>query len=198
MVLPGLCQLVCPDSAWRERCHSDRYLRCISSPPVESIVSRVAVRFGGQGVAVRTEQTGNLVMSGQEALRLPQRFEAPPYLFSPSRVSVRCFAPIIQTFVLAMLQAGCNLNFTGSIKAKLVRHHNTLRTPTFQKREQKPACDGLVSPRLYENVEHVTFPTDRTPDPKCLAFNLDDNLLEMLFVGQCWPITQDLVGEPVA
>ena len=55
-------------------------------------------------------------MSGEEALRLPRGFEAPHYLFSPSGVSVRCFAFVVQTFVLAMLEAGCNLRSSGSIR----------------------------------------------------------------------------------
>ncbi len=99
-------------------------------------------------MAFWAEQTGNLVMSGQEALCLSRGLEVSHYLFSPSGVSVRCFAPVVQTFVLAMLQAGCNLHLSGSIRAKLIRHNDTRRAPTFQKLEQKPPGGRLVSPGL--------------------------------------------------
>lgn len=137
-------------------------------------------------------------MSGQEALRLPPGFEAPHYLFSPSGVSVRCFAPVVQTFMLAMLEAGCNLRFSGSTRAKFVRHNNTRRAPTLQKLEQKSPVGGLVSPGLDQNVEDVTIRIDRAPQPMGLAFETDDNLVEMPFVGRRWPITPDFGDEPVA
>ena len=50
-----------------------------------------------------------------------------------------------------------------SIRAKLIRHNDTRRAPTFQKLEQKPPGGGLVSPGLDEKVEHVTIRIDRSP-----------------------------------
>ena len=93
-------------------------------------------------------------------------------------LSSRCSA-----FALAMFQAGCNLHLSGTIGAKLVHHHNTRRAPTFQKLEQKPLGGNFVSPRLDNNVEDAAVRITRTPQPMCLAFDPDDNLIEIPFVG---------------
>jgi len=111
--------------------------------------------------------------------------------------------------VLASFKAGCNVAFGGSIGTKFVPNHGTRRAPTFQKLERKRLGSGHISPKLDENVEDVHCPVcdcqaicrgavrvDRTPQPICLTFDPNDNLVEMSLGGRHWIIKSDLDGEP--
>jgi hypothetical protein len=101
------------------------------------------------------EHVGDLIMAGEKPLHLPRRLE-PLHdpLSSPGR-PVGILRPIVEAFVLPMLDTGHDL-----------------------------ALGGLfVALALDEDVENETFLGDSAPEPMLLGGDGDDDLVEVPFVA---------------
>ena len=76
------------------------------------------MEFGGSVlIGVASENVGDLIMDGKKSLHLPWRLEALHDPLSSSRRLVRILCPIVEAFMLAVLDAGHDLPLGGSVAA---------------------------------------------------------------------------------
>jgi hypothetical protein len=103
-------------------------------------------------------------MGGEEALGMARRLEATHGAFPLSRWLVRIFRPIIQAFVLAVLDAHEDLPLGCAIAGKLVGNDHTWNVVTalVQLTEELLGC-GFVSSALDEDIEHSAMLVDGPP-----------------------------------
>jgi hypothetical protein len=63
-------------------------------------------------------------------------------------MSVGRFAPIVQPFVLAVFDPGCDLRLGRAVGSQLIRHEDTRLAPTFHEFAQETLGGDLVTARL--------------------------------------------------
>src|SRR4051812_30935168 len=114
------------------------------------------MKFGG-GVLVGAagEEVGDLIVGGEKPLHLPRRLEALHDPLSSSRWLVGILRPVVEAFVLAMLDAGHDLPLGRGIAAQLVGDQHTRRAALLLQQLAQQAFGGfLVAPALNEDVEN--------------------------------------------
>src|SRR6516165_150 len=74
------------------------------------------------------EEVVDLIVGGEEPLRLAGRFELLHLPLSSARRLVRVFRSVVQPLMLAMLNAGHDLSFGRAVAGKLVRDHDAWRS----------------------------------------------------------------------
>src|SRR3712207_4194600 len=89
-------------------------------PHLERMRPCGAVLVGGDVVAAEVEEIVDLVVGGEEALRLPRRLEPLHLPFSSSRRLVRVFGSVVQALVLPVLDTGHRLPLGRPVTGKLV------------------------------------------------------------------------------
>ncbi|KAF0124252.1 MAG: hypothetical protein FD148_2525 [Methylocystaceae bacterium] len=77
--------------------------------------------------AGKMEEIGELIVNGQEALRLSHRFEPLHDPLSSPRRLMRIFRSIVQAFVLAMLDLQRHVPAGRAIRGQFVRDHDARR-----------------------------------------------------------------------
>jgi hypothetical protein len=87
----------------RSRCGGDT---ADFHPGAERACPGSAISGGGDSISTKVKETGDLVMSGEEALGLAGRFEPLHLPLPSSRRLVRVLGPVIETFVLAVFDTG--------------------------------------------------------------------------------------------
>jgi len=78
-------------------------------------------------IAAEMEEVVDLIVGGEEPLRLAGRFELLHLPLSAARRLVRVFRSVVEPLVLAMLNAGHDLSF-GAVAGKLVGDHDAGRS----------------------------------------------------------------------
>jgi hypothetical protein len=165
------------------------------------------MEFGGSVlIGVAGENVGDLIMDGKKSLHLPWRLEAFHNPLSSSRRLVRVLCPIVEAFMLAVLDAGHDLPLGGSVAAQFVGDQHTRRPQLpFQKLAEQ-AFGGLrVAPALDQNVENKALLVNRAPEPVLRARDRDDDLIKVPFCrrgggladGSGWQIRDRILG-PIA
>src|SRR3712207_4505954 len=86
-----------------------------------------AVLAGGDVVAAEMEEVADLVVGGEETLRLAGRLEALHLPFSSPCRLVRVFRPVVGALVPAVLDARHQLLLRRAVAAELVGDHHTGR-----------------------------------------------------------------------
>ena len=109
---------------------------------------------GSDVIATEVEEVIDLVVGGEEALRLTGRFELLHLPLSAARRLVRVFRSVVQSLVLAMLDAGHDLSFGRTVAGELVGDHDA-RWPhlLLQQFAQQPLGRLLVASALVLAVE---------------------------------------------
>src|SRR5215469_2670367 len=108
----------------------------------------------------------DLIVGGEEPLRLAGRFELLHLPLSSARRLVRVFRSVVEPLVLAMLNAGHDLAFGRAIAGKLVGDHDAGRSHLlFQQLAQQPLGRVLVASALDQNIEHDPGLVHGTPQP---------------------------------
>ena len=103
---------------------------------------------------------------------------------SSSRRLVRILCPIVEAFMLAVLDAGHDLPLGGSVAAQFVGDQHTRRPQLpFQKLAEQAFGGLLVAPALDQNVENEALLVDRAPEPVLRAGDRDDDLIKVPFVA---------------
>ena len=127
---------------------------------------------------------GDLIMSRQKPLRLPRRLEPLHDPLSSSGRLVGILRPVVEAFVLPMLDAGHDVTLGRSVAAELVGNQHARRSPLLLQELAEQALGGLlVSPALDKDVENKALLVDRAPEPVLLAGDAEDNLVKMPFVA---------------
>src|SRR5207248_87576 len=138
------------------------------------------------GVVVSTtgENVGDLVMSGKEALNLPRRLEPLHDPLSSSGRLMGVFGPVIETFVLPMLDRGHDLPLGSGVALQLVGDEHTRGSTLLLEELTEQALGGLlVAPALDQNIENEAVLVDGAPEPMLLPGEADNNLIEVPFVA---------------
>jgi hypothetical protein len=101
------------------------------------------------------EEVGDLIVDGQEPLRLGPRLETLHDPFSSPCRLMRILGSIVQAFVLAMLNLKAHLRPRRAVGFKLVGNHDARRSArAFQKFRQETLRGVAISPLLDQNVEN--------------------------------------------
>ena len=135
------------------------------------------------------KEIGELIVNGQEPLRLSRRFE-PLHdpLPSPRRL-MRIFCPVVQAFVLAMLDLQRHVLARRAIRKRFVRDHDARRFGRLSQEFAHEAAGGFtVAPTLNKNVKNKAVLVDGAPEPVFLADDGDDDLVEMPLVASLWSV----------
>ena len=90
-------------------------------PRLESAAPLGAVIGCGHQVAEQEEEVVDLVVGGEEALDVPGRLEPLHLAFSSAGWLVGVFRPVVEPFVLTMLDAGHDLLLGRAVGAQLVQ-----------------------------------------------------------------------------
>src|SRR3954452_19143359 len=158
-----------------------------------------SILIGGEGGAAEMKKGVDLVVGGEEALRLPRRLEPLHLSFSSSGRLVRILCPVVQSFMLPMLDARHDLPLCRTVTTELVGDHDARRPALpLQQLAQQALGGPFVPPALDQHVEHDAVLVDRAPQPVLLASNFDSNLIQMPFVSARRQPTPDPVGEVLA
>jgi hypothetical protein len=83
---------------------------------------------GSAMIAAEMEEVVDLVVGGEEPLRLAGRFELLHLPLSSARRLMRVFRSVVQPPVLAMLDAGHDLSFGRAVAGQLVGNHDAWRS----------------------------------------------------------------------
>jgi hypothetical protein len=151
---------------------------------------------GGLLVGAAGENVGDLIMDGKKPLHLPRRLEPLHDSLSSSRRLVRILRPIVEAFMLAVLDAGHDLALGGTVAAQLVGDQHTRRSSLLLQQLAEQAFGGLlVSQALDEDLENKALLVDRAPEPVLLAGDGDDDLIKVPFVTAAGCTLTDAVGE---
>ena len=142
------------------------------------------------------EKIGDLVVRGKEALDLARRLEALHDPLSSPGWLMGVFSPIVEPFVLSVLDAGHDLPLGGGVALQLVGDQHT-RCPALLLEElAEQALGGVrVAPALDEDIENEAILVDGTPEPLLLPCDADDDLVKVPFVATARRSPTDALGE---
>jgi hypothetical protein len=93
-------------------------------PDFEFLGSGSSVLGSSDMIATEMEQVVDLIVGGEEPLRLAGRFELLHLPLSAARRLVRVFRSVVEPLVLAMLNAGHDLSFGRAVARQLVGDHH--------------------------------------------------------------------------
>ena len=142
------------------------------------------------------EEIGDLIVDGQEPLRLRSRLETLHDPFSSPCRPMRILGPVVQAFVLAMLNLKAHLRPRRAVGFKLVGDHDPRRSArAFQKFRQETRRGAAISPLLDQNFESEAAPIDRPPKPVRLAGDGHNDFVQMPFVPARRGPSADRTGE---
>ena len=155
----------------------------------------MAIGYGSEAVATRSEDVVNLVVCGKETLCLSGRLESAHDFLPSSRRPVTAFNLVVESFVGAMIDARCLMGNRLDVATQLVCGDN----PWLAKLRDQPCHETLgsfrISARLNKNIERITVGVDSTPEPMLQAVDRNHNLVEVPFVVRSRPVTADARGE---
>ncbi len=133
-------------------------------PRPECTRPRGAVLAGGDAVAAEMKEIADLVVGGEEALRLAWRLEALHLPFSSSRRLVRILRPVVEALVPAVLHRGHHLALRRAVAGQLVRDHGAGWPPlALQELAQQALGGPLVASTLDQHIQHHPALVDRAP-----------------------------------
>jgi len=142
------------------------------------------------------KEVGDLIVDGQEALRLTSRLEALHDPLSPPCRLMRILCPIVQTLVLAMLEAKFHFPSRGGVGLELIGDHDARRLDgAFQELHQETTRSAGVSSLLKQNVEDEAVLIDGAPEPALLACDRNDHFVQMPFVATRRSQPADTIGK---
>jgi hypothetical protein len=112
---------------------------------------------------------------------------------------VRVLRPVVQAFVLAVLDTGHHLPLGGPVARELVGDHDPRRPALpLQQLAQQALRRPLVAPTLDQHVEHHPGLIHSTPEPVLNPADLDDDLSKVPLVSGAGQPPPDPVGELLA
>lgn len=145
--------------------------------------ARVAFVLGVVPVAAPHERIRNLSMSRRESLKLARRFEASHHLLAQARGLVRIFRPVVQSFVLPMLDAQAQFRIRRRVAAQLVREDHPRAAVALEQLAHQPFGLRLVGAALHQDLEHRTVLIDSPPQPMLGAVDRHDHLVQVPLVA---------------
>ena len=129
-------------------------------------------------IAAQMEEIVDLIVGGEQPLRLAGRFELLHLSLSSARRLMRVFRSVVEPFVLAMFDAGHDLAFGRAVAGELVGDHDAGRSHLLlQQLAQQPLGRVLVASALDQNVEHDPSLFHGAPQPVLHTGDLQHDLI---------------------
>ena len=130
---------------------------------------------------------------------MASRFELLHSLLSSARRLVRILPSVVQSFVLAVLDAGHDLPLRNAVAGKLVGDHDARRPHLLlQQLAQQPLGRVLVASALDQSIENNPGLVQRSPQPVLHTGDLKCYLIQIPFVARLGKTTTDPVGRRLA
>jgi hypothetical protein len=112
---------------------------------------------------------------------------------------MRVLRPVVQSLVLAMLDAKAYLQPRSAVGSKLVRDHDARwRDGGFQELRHEFSRSKAVSATLDQNLKNEAVLIDGAPKPVWLSGNREDDFIPMPFVAAGRSPLADLIGDRLA
>src|SRR5271165_3809984 len=142
------------------------------------------------------EDVGDLIVGGKKPLHLPRRLEALHDPLSSASWLVGILRPVIEAFVLAVLDARHDLSLGRGVASQLVGDQHTRRSSLLLQQFAEQALGRLlVAPALDEDVENEALLVNCAPEPVLLAGDGDHDLIEVPLVAAAGGSPTETVGE---
>jgi hypothetical protein len=104
------------------------------------------------------------------------------------------FRPIVETFVLAMLDTGQQLLFRCALAPQLIRDQHTRHVLTTLEQLTEVLLDGLlIPPTLHQDIQHVPVLINGPPQLVLFSIDGEEDLIEMPLVTGLCPRSAQLV-----
>ncbi len=81
-----------------------------------------------------------------------------------------------------------------TIASEFVGHNNPRRAKRLEEFAKKPSSGPSITPRLDEDVQHVTATINGTPQPILLPVNRKNDFVQVPFIRRRWSIPTDHPG----
>jgi hypothetical protein len=112
---------------------------------------------------------------------------------------MRVLRPVVQSLVLAMLDAKADLQPRSAVGSKLVHDHDARwRDGGFQELRHEFSRSKAVSATLDQNLKNEAVLIDGAPKPVWLSGNREDDFIPMPFVAAARSPLADLIGDCLA
>src|SRR5271166_815649 len=165
-------------------------------PDGEGLVAGEMELRGGVLAWAAGENVGDLIVGGKKLLHLPRRLEALHDPLSSASWLVGILRPVIEAFVLAVLDARHDLSLGRGVAFQLVGDQHTRRSSLLLQQFAEQALGRLlVAPALDEDVENEALLVNCAPEPVLLASDGDDDLVQVPFVATTRGSPTDAVGK---
>ncbi len=107
---------------------------------------------------------------------------------------MRIFRPIIEAFVLAVLDARQDLALRCTITGQFIGddHPRHVQAP-FEQFTEKPLGCVFVATALHEDIEHGAVLVDRPPEVGRFAIDRQEDLVEVPLVSRPWTSPPELI-----
>lgn len=122
-------------------------------------------------------------MNRSESLQLTRGLELPHDLLAYASGLVRILRPVVQPFVLAVLDAQAEGGVGRCVAAQFVRHHHTRAAVALEQLAHQPLGCRRIAPALDQDVEYGAMLIHGPPQPVRHTPNRHDHLVEVPFVA---------------
>ncbi len=145
-------------------------------------------------MTMQAEVLGDESIGRQKALRVAGSFEPlHPALSLPSGL-VRVLGAVVEVAMLPMFYAGENLAFSRSVTLQFVGDNDAGNIPqALEELAEELLRSLLVSAALDQDIEHVSFLIDGSPQIVMFAFNRQYHFIEVPLVTRPWTATTELI-----
>jgi hypothetical protein len=137
----------------------------------------------------------NWAERGKKALRMASRFEAAHRAFPLTWWLMGVLSPIVEPFVLAVLDAGEQFVFGSTIAGKFICNQHAPNILTaFEELSKELLRDRFVPSALNQNIQNMPLLVDRAPQIVQSAFDFEKDLIKMPFVAGLGATSTQLIG----
>ena len=151
--------------------------------------------FCDRAVTARAEDIVDLVMCGEEELRLPWRLEPPHDLLLSSCWPMTAFDAVVEPFVSTVISVRCLMRDWLNVAAHFVCDGD-LGVAKLSDQPCHEALGGLgIAAALDKDVEHMAVGIYCAPQPMHHAVDRDHNLIKMQLVVQSQPVPSNTVSK---
>jgi hypothetical protein len=156
----------------------------------------VAVLRSRKEVAPGSEVLGNRPIGGEEALRVPQRFEPLHASLPLAGRLTRVFSAIVKIAMLPMFHARQHLSLRRAMAFQLVCDEHPWDIGYALEQLPEESLSGvLVPPPLYENIQNIAVLIHGPPQIVAFAIDREKNLIQVPCIPRPRPSVSELIGE---
>src|SRR5690348_13891461 len=108
---------------------------------------------------------------------------------------MRVFRPVVESFVLPMLNPWQDFAFGRPITSEFIRdNHSRHVLQLFEQLAEKFLGGLFIATALHKDIEHITLLIDGSPEEVLLPTNREDYLVHMPLVATTWATATQFIG----